>query len=67
MFHVLATYLSDKLEYACCFRNFVYVSYAFYDIGVDTFNTQLFNYVFRYIISLSMLFIIMIFNIVLIY
>ena len=48
----LASYLSDKLEYVCCFRNVVYVSFVFYDVDDDTFSALLFNCVFCYIILL---------------
>ena len=49
MFYVLTSYLSDKLEYVCCFHNFAYVSYVFYD--VDKIHlTLLFNCFFNHLI-----------------
>ena len=40
MFCVLTSYLSDKLEYVCCFCS--YVSHIFHDVDADTFNTTVF-------------------------
>ena len=48
MFCVLTSYRSDKLEYVCYLRNFVYVSYVFHDVDTNTFDSLLVNCVVIY-------------------
>ena len=43
MFCVLTSYLSEKLEYVCCFSNFIYVSCVFQDADADTYSTLMIN------------------------
>ena len=48
MFYILTTYLPDKLELFAAFENLFscLISYVFYNVGAETFNTPLLNYVF---------------------